>query len=124
MSDHGRIIPLSADAHIEAYTGYEMFEWSARDYEKDEINTLKNKPGVERVRVLSSRSIRLGNLKARRYVLQFVEKNKAIVIDRVTAIHKGVEYQLILRTPAERYRKDKREYEKVLASWKLIPRIE
>ena len=27
MSDHGRVIPLSDDAHIEAYAGYETLEW-------------------------------------------------------------------------------------------------
>jgi hypothetical protein len=123
MSDHGRVIPLSKDAHIEVYTGYAVLEGSARDYERYEITTLKKRQDVDAVKVLSARGVGLARLRARRYVVRFVEKNKSIITDRVVAIHQGVEYHLILRTSAERYRKDRREYERVIASWRLTPRI-
>ena len=125
MTDHGRIIPLAEGAQIEAYTGYQMDpEWSVSDYEKDEIAGLKKREGVEQVTVLSSRVIRLGNLKARRFVVQYVEKGKQVIAERVMALHKDVAYQLILHTLPERYEKDRRKFEQVIASWRLVPRIE
>jgi hypothetical protein len=125
MTDHGRIIPLADDAQIEAYTGYQMEpEWSVSDYEKDEIADLKKQEGVEQVKVLSSKGVRLGGLKARRFAVQYIEKGKNMISDRVVALHKGVEYELILHTLDKRYEEDRREFEKVIASWRLIPRIE
>jgi hypothetical protein len=124
MGDHGRFIPLSDDAQIEAFVGYEMeSDWSLSDYENDEVSNLRQKRDVEQVKVLSSNWIRLGNLKGRRFVVQFIEKNKDVMIDHIIALHEGVEYELILRTTKDRYRKDGREFEKVIASWRLTPRI-
>ena len=124
MGDHGRFIPLSKDAHIEAFVGYEMEpEWSLRDYENEEVSALKKQAGLEDVKVLESRWFRLGHLKARRFTVQFVEKNNTVVRDHIIAMHQGVEYELILRTLASRSNSDKREFEKVIASWKLTPRL-
>jgi hypothetical protein len=125
MTDHGRIIPLAGDAQIEAYTGHQMEpEWSVSDYEKDEIASLKKREGVRQVKVLSSKGVRLGSLRARRFVVQFGEKGKQIISDRVVALHRGVKYDLILHTLVNRYEKDRRQFEQVIASWRLIPRIE
>lgn len=124
MGDHGRFIPLSDDAHIEAFVGYEMEpDWSLSDYENDEVSNLRQKQGVEQVKVLSSKWIRLGNLKGRRFIVQFIEKNRDVRIDHIIALHEGVEYELILRTAEARHLKDEREFEKVIASWRLTPRI-
>jgi len=123
MGDHGRFIPLSGDANIEAFVSYQMeSEWSVIDQEKGEISSLKRQQGIEQEKVLSSRWFRLGKLNARRFRVQFVEKNRRIVMDHIVALHKGVAYELILRTLAKRYQKDKMEFEKVIASWKLTPR--
>ena len=125
MGDHGRFIPLSGGASIEAYVGWEMeSEWSVRDYENDEVSDLRQGQGVEQVKVLSSKWVRLGNLKGRRFVVRFIEKNKEVVVDHVIALHRGVEYELILRTSPDRYQRDRREFEKVMASWRLTPRVE
>jgi len=125
MGDHGRFIPLSDDASIEAFVGYQIEDaWSARDYENNEVSDLRQKQNVEQVKVLSSERIRLGNLKGRRFVVQFIEKNKEVVIDHIIALHKEVEYELILHTLANRYQRDRREFEKVIASWRLTPRAE
>lgn len=124
MGDHGRFIPLSEDAHIEAFVGYEMdSEWSLRDYENEEISALKKQPGLEDIKVLGSRWFRLGNLKARRFTVQFVEKNNTVITDHIIALHRGVEYELILRTLPSQSNRDKRESERVIASWKLTPRL-
>lgn len=123
FTDHGRVIPLSDSAQIDAFTGYETLDWSASDYEKSYLDDLKKREGVERVRPLSSRRVLLGNLKARRSVIQFTEKKKELITDRVIVVHKGVEYDLILSTSENRYRTDRRTFEKVIASWKLIPRM-
>jgi hypothetical protein len=125
MGDHGRFIPLSEDASIDAVVGHQLEdEWSVRDYENDEVSNLRQKQGVERVTVLSSGWIRLGRLKGRRFAVQFNEKNKDVVIDHVIALHKGVEYELILRTLPERYQRDRRQLEKVIESWRLTPRAD
>ncbi|MFL6228168.1 MAG: hypothetical protein ACJ741_05260 [Pyrinomonadaceae bacterium] len=123
MGDHGRFIPLSDDASIEAFVGYEMGdEWSVSDYENEEVSNLRQKQGVEQMKVLGSKWIRLGRLKGRRFLVQFVEKNKNVVIDHIIALHKGVEYELILRTSPDRNQRDAREFERVIASWRLTPR--
>ena len=117
-------MPLSDEASIDAFVGWQMeSEWTLRDYANDEVANLKHKQGVKQVRVLSSKYIRLGNVTATRSILQFNENNKTVVIERIIALHKGVEYQLILRTAPQRYRKDRREFDKVVASWKLTRRL-
>jgi hypothetical protein len=123
MSDHGRVIPLSEAAHIEAFASYETLEWSPRDYEKNEIANVKKREGIEGVRVLRSKGILLGNIEALRLAIQFSEKNKSVIEDRIIAVHKGVEYELILYTLADRYQTDRETFEKVIASWKLTPRM-
>src|SRR5882762_5795074 len=111
MGDHGRFIPLSDDAHIEAFVGYQMeAEWSVIDHENSAISWLKNQQGIEQVSVVNSRWFRLGKLKTRRFRVRFVEKEKDVVIDHIIALHKGVEYELILRTLAERYERDERQF--------------
>ena len=125
MGDHGRFIPLSDDASIDAFVGHEMEdEWSATDYEKEELSNLKRRQGVGQVKVLRSGEIRLGRLRGKRFVVQFSEKNTDAVVDHVIALHGGVEYELILRTTPDRYQRDLREFEKVIASWRLTPRVE
>ena len=125
MGDHGRSIPLSGGGNIEAYVGYAMEDgWSARDHENRDVSNLRREKGVGRVEVSSSRWVRLGKLKGRRYVVQFNEKNRDLVVDNIIAVHRGVEYQLTLRTPADRYRRDRLDFEKVVSSWRLTPRLE
>lgn len=124
MGDHGRSIPLSDHSAIDAFVGWQMEdEWTPRDYENNEVAQLKGKPGVKEVRVVSSRSIRLGSVRARRFVVRFSENDEGVVAERIIALRKGVEYQLILHTVPQRYRKDRREFDKVVASWRLTRRL-
>src|SRR6185369_17562436 len=41
MNDHGRVIPLSSDAYIEAFVGYQMEpDWSVREHERQALSFL------------------------------------------------------------------------------------
>jgi hypothetical protein len=123
MGDHGRFIPLTKTAGMEAFVGWQMeSEWTLRDYENEEVTDLKQKQGVKQVRVLSSKYLRLGRVRARRFVVQFSKDNQSAVTDQVIALYRGVEYQLILHTDADRYQKDRRVFERLVASWKLTRR--
>ncbi len=124
MGDHGRYIPLSETVAMEAFVSWQMeSEWTLRDYENDEVANLKHKEGVQQVRVLSSKYLRLGRVKARRFIVQFTENNKSVFVDHIIALYKGVEYELTLHTVADRYQKDRRIFEKLVASWKLTRRV-
>jgi hypothetical protein len=124
MGDHGRVIPLSDTGAMEAFVGWQMeSEWTLRDYENDEVAYLKQKQGVEQVRVLSSKYLRLGRVRARRFVVQFSKDSKSVVTDQIIALYKGVEYQLILHTIADRYQEDRRVFEKLAASWRWTRRV-
>ena len=123
MTDHGRSIMLSDESGIEAFAGFEMDpELSLAGREKDNVTFLKERKGVEQVSVLSSRQIRLRRVEARRFVVRFVAQGKTMIEDRIIALREGVEYYLTLNTPESRYQEDKREFEKVVASWRFIPR--
>src|SRR5882724_3566015 len=119
MGDHGRIIPLADDVTIEAFVGYQMeSEWSVIDHENGEISSLKKEKNLEQLKVVSSRWVHLDRLNARRFVAKFVKEKKRVTVDQIVALHKGIEYQLILRTSPDRYKKDKIQFDKVIASWK------
>ena len=109
---------------MEAFVGWQIeSEWTLRDYENNKVAYLKQKQGVERVRVLSSKYRRLGPVKASRFIVQFRENNKRVVTDSIVALYKGVEYQLTLYTVADTYQKDRRVFVKLVASWKFTRRV-
>ena len=122
MGDHGRFIPLSSETNIEAFVGYQMEPGSVVDQERHEISSLRQDETNREVDVVRSRWFRLGRLHARRFEAHFLHGNKPIVIDHIIALHKGVEYELILRTSPERYVKDQIQFERLIASWRLTPR--
>jgi len=108
MGDHGRFIPLSSDANIEAFVGYQMeSDWSIIDYEHQAISYMTDDKETQRVNVVHSGWFRLGRLHARRFKVRFLKNNKPMVADHIIALHKGVEYELILRTLPAKYSKDK-----------------
>lgn len=124
MTDHGRAIPLGRDARLEVYTGFQTEpEWTVRDYEKNELAYLKKRAGVRRVEVVSSRAVRLGGLGGRRFVVRFFENGRKVISERVIVLHDGAEHSLSLRTTAGRYGADRRQFEKLVASWRLTPRV-
>jgi hypothetical protein len=125
MGDHGRFIPLADNASIEAFVGWEMEPgWSAKDYEKEEVSYLRKREGVEQLKVIGSTWSHLRNLRGRRYVVESTDKGRAVVLEQIIALYRGVEYQLILRTTPERYQSDRREFEKVVSSWRLTRRVD
>ena len=124
MNDHGRFIPLSNDAHIEAFVGYQMEpDWSVRDHERQAISFLTDDKKTERVNVVRSRWFRLGSLRARRFEARYLENQRPMFTDHIVALHKGVEYELILVTSPDRYGADLRQFEKLIATWRLTPRV-
>jgi len=125
MGDHGRFIPLAESASIEAFVGWEMDHgWLAKDYEKEDVAYLRKREGVDKLKVISSTGARLRNLRGRRYLVEFTENGQKVLVERIIALYKGVEYQLILRTLPDRYRSDRREFEKVVSSWRLTRRVD
>ena len=124
MGDHGRFIPLSNDANIEAFVGYQMEpDWSVVDHEHQAVAFLTDDKENQEVNVVRSRWFRLGYLRARRFEARFLKNNIPMVTDHIIALHKGVEYELILRTSPERFGKDQIQFEKLIASWRLTPRV-
>jgi hypothetical protein len=124
MGDHGRFIPLSDDAHIEAYVGWQMeSDWSVRDDERQDISFFTTDKKFEHVNVVRSRWFRLGSLRARRFEAQYLENNKPKLTDHIVALHDGVKYQLDLVTSPQRYAADRRQFEKLVATWRLTPRV-
>ncbi len=124
MGDHGCFIPLSTDASIEAFVGYQMEpEWSLGDHERQAVSFLTDDKQNQQVHVVRSGWSRLGHLRARRFEARFLKNNKPMITDYIIALHKGVEYELILRTLPERYRRDRIQFEKMIASWTLASRV-
>jgi hypothetical protein len=123
MNDHGRFIPLSSDAYIEAFVGYQMeSELSLREHERQAASFLTDDKQNEHVTVVRSRWFRLGSLRARRFEARYLKKDKPLITDHIVALHKGVEYELILVTSPDRYAADRRQFKRVIATWRLTPR--
>ena len=124
MGDHGRFIPLSDDAYIEAFVGYQMEpDWSVQAHEHQAISFLTEYDKAQNVTVVRSRWFRFGSMRARRFEARYLEGSKTMVTDHIVALHKGVEYELILVTSPARYRADRRQFEKLIATWRLTPRV-
>ena len=123
MNDHGRYIPLSDDAHIEIFVGYQMeSEWSVRDDERQEIYSLRTDKDKQQVTVTRSKWVRLGSLRARRFEARYLRNGKPTITDHIVALYHGVEYELILVTLPARYDADRRQFEKIISSWRLTRR--
>jgi hypothetical protein len=124
FNDHGRFIPLSDDAHIDLFVGYQMEpEWSVRDHERQEIFSLKVDQHNQEIDIARSEWVRLGSLRARRFEARYLRDGKPTVTDHIVALHEQVEYELILVTSPERYEADRREFEKIISTWRLTRRV-
>jgi hypothetical protein len=125
FNDHGRFIPLSKDTNINVFVGYQMEpDWSVRGHERQELSFLTDDKQNQHVKIVRSRWFRLGTLRTRRFLARYLKGNKPMVVDHIVALNKGVEYELILSTSPERYAADRRQFERVIASWRLTRRIE
>ena len=124
MNDHGRFIPLSSDAHVEAFVGYQMEpDWSVREHERQAVSFLTDDKQNQHVTVVRSRWFRLGTLRTRRFEARFLRNNQPTITDHIVALYKGVEYELILVTSPGRYAADRRQFERIIASWGLTRRV-
>jgi len=124
MNDHGRFIPLSSDANIEVFVGYQMeSDWSLRQYEQHAISFVTDDKQNQDVNIVRSQWFQLGSLRTRRFEARYLKNNKPMVMDHIVALHNGVEYELILVTSPDRYGADRRQFEKLIASWRLTPRV-
>ncbi len=123
FNDHGRFIPLSDGAHIEVFVGYRMeFEWSVRDHERQEIFSMKADKHNQQIDITRSEWIRLGPLRARRFEARYLRDGQPTVTDHIVALHDEVEYELVLVTSPDRYDADRREFEKIISTWRLTRR--
>jgi hypothetical protein len=123
MNDHGRYIPLADDAHIEIFVGYQMeSEWSVRDHERQEIFTLRTDKNKQQIFITRSEWVWLGPLRGRRFEARYLRDGKPRITDHIVSLYKGVEYELILTTSPDRYDADRRQFEKVISSWRLTRR--
>jgi hypothetical protein len=123
MNDHGRFIPLSSDAYIVAFVGYQMeSDWSVREHERQAVSFLTDDKQNDQVTVVRSRWFQLGSLRARRFEAHYLKNNKPVITDHIVALYKGVEYELILVTSPQRFDADRRQFERIIATWRLTPR--
>jgi hypothetical protein len=125
MSDFGRFIPLSGDgAFIVAGAEHQIeSDETVTGLEQRELASLRERKGVEKVKVIRSVWFRLGKLNARRFSAQFIEKNQTLLTDHIVSLHNGVEYELVFQAPVNKAKQGKRAFEKIVASWRLTPRV-
>ncbi|MFY9224471.1 MAG: hypothetical protein WAQ98_17490 [Blastocatellia bacterium] len=71
--------------------------------------------------MLKSKTILLDNLKARRFLIKFVEKGQTKIIDRIIALSlsKSIQYSLVLNTFLSDYKLHKSEFDSLVDTWKL-----
>lgn len=123
LNDHGRFIPLSSDAYISAFVGYQMEpDWSLHEHEQQAVSFLTDDKQNQHVTVVRSRWFRLGSLRTRRFEARYLKENKPMITDHIVALYKGVEYELVLVTSPDRYAADRRQFERIIATWRLTPR--
>jgi hypothetical protein len=98
-------------------------DWSLHEHERQAVLFLTGDKQNEHVTVVRSRWARIGSLSARRFEARYLKKNKPVITDYIVALYKGVEYELILVTSPERYGADRRQFERIVATWRLTPRV-
>jgi len=129
MSDHGRIIPLSAEPyeperHIEVYAGYAAdFDDPTVQQEVDKhVDWVRERSRENSVTVVSQSNLLLGGLKARRAVVRYFDKklNAWMIEDTVEALRRrDIEYSVYLRTREEAYKQDVSVFDSVVRSFRL-----
>ncbi len=77
------------------------------DHEHQAVSFLTEDKNNQELNVVHSQWFQLGRLHARRFEVRFLKNNKSMITDHIIALHNGVEYELILRTLAARYGRDK-----------------
>jgi hypothetical protein len=129
MSDHGRIIPLSAEPyeperHIEVYAGYaaDLDDPTVRQAVNKTLGSIRQRGRADSVTVLKQSNVTLATLKARRVVVRYFDDklNTWMIEDFVEALRSHhIEYSVYLRTREEAYKRDLRVFDSVVNSFRL-----
>jgi hypothetical protein len=129
MSDHGRIIPLTAEPyeperHIEVYAGYaaDLDEPSVQGEVDKNLEWIRDRSRNDSVHVLKQSRLLLARLNARRVVVRYFDKqlDTWMVEDFVEALRgRDIEYSIYLRTREADYAKDRTVLDSILASFRL-----
>jgi len=129
MSDHGRIIPLTAepyepDRHIEVYAGYaaDLDEPTVKQEVDRRLKRIGKRSREGSLSVLKQSNITLAGLKSQRVVVRYYDNklNQSMVEDFIEALRRGdVEYSLYLRTSDRAYEHDRKVFDSVIGTFTL-----
>jgi hypothetical protein len=132
MSDHGRIIPLTAEPyeperHIEIYAGYasDLDEPTVAGEVDRNLKRIGKRSRDGSVSALKQSSVNLGGLKAQRVAARYYDSrlDQWMVEDFIEALRDGdVEYSVYLRTSEGNYEHDRNALESVVSTFKLRKR--
>lgn len=128
MSDHGRVIPLSAEPyeperHIEAYAshGAELDEPSVAEGIAHWLGYLKKRSVKGALLVRRRSEITIDGVRGERVVVRYYHRRlkRWFVEDLVELLKGGDEFTLYLHTPRKSYANDRRIFEGVVASFEF-----
>ena len=132
MSDHGRIIPLSAEPfeperHIEVYAGYaaDLDEPDVKAEADKRLRWIGERGREGSVSMLNQSGTTLSGLRAKRVAVRYFDTklNQWMVEDFIEALRNGdVEYSIYLRTSEKNYGNDRSVFESLVATFKLRKR--
>jgi hypothetical protein len=128
MSDHGRIIPLSAEPyeeerHVEVFAshGAELDEPTVAQGVKQHLQGIRQRSRKQSMTVRSQVKTSVSGWPGRRVIVHYYDKKIKgwFVEDFVEMLKDGDEFTVYLRTPQKDYEKDKEIFERILASFRF-----
>ena len=129
MSDHGRIIPLTAEPyeperHIEVFASYgaDLDELTVKQAVDKRLERIRKRSREGSVSVLKQSTITLAGLRSQRVLVRYYDEklNQMMVEDFVEAIRRrSVQYSLYLRTTEKAYTHDRSVFDNVIATFTL-----
>lgn len=125
MSDHGRIIPLTAEPyeperHIEVYAGYTLEpDATIQDEVNDRIKAIRKAAARGSVTIRRRSKLTIAGLAAERAVVHYYDPTlkKTMIEDFIETRYANASYSLYLRTPAKAYTADAKIFEAVTESF-------
>jgi hypothetical protein len=111
------------NAYVSVDGSYNSLEWASLDEAMQEsLKFLSEDYGNSRL--LTKKRIRLGGLRALRFVASYRESGEEMIEDEIVAFRKkgdDIVYSIDLRTPASRYARDKSVVTQIQNSWSTDP---
>lgn len=125
MSDHGRLIPLTAEPykperHIEVYAGYVLEpDTTIHDEVTDRIKAIRGAAARGSVTILRRFKLVIAGLPAERAVVRYYDRKlkKTMVEDLIETRYADASYSLYLRTDAKAYPNDGKIFDAVTRSF-------